>query len=234
VQQPDLSIIIPCFNESNRIGVMVNALKIFQQQWQGSFEVIVVDDGSTDDTYTRLTEAQKLISLQIIRQENTGKGGALKCGVLASQGEIILTLDADMATEPTELIDWLSGRKWKQNEIWIGSRELNRNQVEDKPHREFIGHMFNRIIRYLTGLKIHDTQCGFKLYHSFIAKKIFGDLQTPGWAHDVELLIRAEQLGYALIEMPVHWKAVEGSKIRVVRDSWKMFWEVVRISKMLN
>jgi dolichyl-phosphate beta-glucosyltransferase len=99
-------------------------------------------------------------------------------------------------------------------------------------YRKFVGNIFNFIIRNMVGLRISDTQCGFKLYPKEAAKQLFAKLQTMGWAHDVELLKRANLLGYAIIEMPITWNAIEGSKINVLSDSWNMFWEVVKIRGM--
>lgn len=207
----------------------------FLQQWQGSFECIIVDDGSTDSSDLAIKNHPHfpLLSshIQILTQANQGKGAALKTGIQQAQGDFILTLDADMATEPTELIQWLKMRQtFYTKEILIGSRELKNSDVQDLGYRKIVGNIFNAIIRLFTGLPFRDTQCGFKLYPAAAAKALFDKLQTPGWSHDVEILKRANRLGYAIVEMPVHWKAIEGSKIRVVQDGFKMLFEVIRIS----
>ena len=226
---PFISLVIPCFNEEKRVNAMLLALEQFQKRWPHSLEIIVVDDGSTDKSISLLETQAGNLPLQLLTQHNTGKGGALQRGVAAARGEYILTLDADMATPPEELLTWMELRSWDKQTILIGSREINRTKVKDKPLREFIGRLFNQIIRLLTGLAIRDTQCGFKLYPRAIGQELFHALQTLGWAHDVELLVRAKKKNISVVEMPVQWKAVEGSKIRVLRDSWTMFWEVVRI-----
>lgn len=236
MHQPFVSLVIPCYNERDRVQLMMEALHDFIQQWQGPCEVIIVDDGSVDGTEEVIRSNPLFNSdhMQFIRQNNTGKGGALKLGVSRAQGDYILTLDADMAASPLELIAWLKEKSaFNKNEILIGSREKNKLNVQDKAHRKFIGHVFNRLIRTMTGLTQLDTQCGFKLYANEVAQQLFKPLQTLGWAHDVELLCRAQHLGYSIIEMPITWKAVEGSKIRIVRDSWRMFWELVRIRNMV-
>jgi dolichyl-phosphate beta-glucosyltransferase len=234
VQFPFLSVVIPCFNESERIDLMMSTLHQFLPQWEGRLEVILVNDGSTDNTSLKIKEhpfySEK--KFRLFEQENTGKGGALQLGVLNSSGEFILTLDADMATSPDELLHWIKDRgEFREDEILIGSREKNQTIVRDKPHRKFIGHCFNFLIRRITGLQISDTQCGFKLYPGVLGRELFQQLQTPGWAHDVEILVRASKRKIPIIEMPLHWQAMEGSKIRVLRDSWAMFWEVVRIRR---
>lgn len=238
MQFPSISLVIPCYNESARIDLMLNGIRNFANVWKGDFEIIIVDDGSTDGTdiilqanpyYFDLIKEKKLFFLQ---QKNTGKGGALKLGVSAATKDFILTLDADMATSPTELLQWLEMRKnFNDKEILIASRELKNSTVKDSIKRKIIGNIFNFIIRKAVKLNITDTQCGFKLYPKEAAKKLFSDLQTMGWAHDVEILAKANKMSYTIIEMPVTWNAVEGSKINVLSDGWKMFWEVIKISR---
>lgn len=238
MQYPSISLIIPCYNESLRIDLLVAGLKAFTDLWTADYELIIVDDGSTDGTDVVLQAnpyfvemlAQKKMTL--LRQENTGKGGALKRGVAYASKDFILTLDADMATSPLELLHWLTMRKtFSEHEILIASRELKNSKVADSFKRKFVGNVFNFIIQKTVKLAISDTQCGFKLYPAKVAKSLFNALVTLGWAHDVELLLRAHQEGLAIVEMPVTWNAIEGSKIDVLRDSWKMFWEVMKMRK---
>lgn len=234
MQYPLVSLVIPCYNEKDRVDRMFHELDIFLKAWQSRVEILIVDDGSTDGTSDAICKHKqfKPDCMQLIQQANTGKGGALKLGVQRASGEFILTLDADMATSPMELFEWLSLKKqFSKNELWIGSREINKTIVHDKKYREFIGHVFNAVIRWLSKLNIKDTQCGFKLYPAHVGKELFNELKTLGWAHDVEILVSARKKKIPVIEMPVRWEAVDGSKIRIVQDSWNMFWEVVRIGR---
>jgi len=234
---PFISLVIPCYNESARIGLLFDGIAEFAQQWPGRFECILVDDGSTDQT-ALLIQAHPFFlahqeDIKLLQQANTGKGGALQNGVLAARGEHVLTLDADMAARPVELLNWLEKRRqFYPREILIGSRELQQSKVADLGYRKLVGNIFNILIRLITGLKIQDTQCGFKLYGREAAHALFGALQTKGWAHDVEILKRANRQGLAIVEMPLTWRAIEGSKIRVLSDSWTMFWDVVRIARL--
>ena len=234
---PAISLVIPCFNEAERLAGMVQALVEFTQKWPAETEIIIVDDGSTDDWEVKLQAFPAMATIrehvQILRQANTGKGGALKYGVSVAKHPFILTLDADMAASPLDLFRWIDLRHgFSTKEILIGSRELPGSKVIDSPKRRFVGRVFNRIIRIITGLPYRDTQCGFKLYPASAAKSIFAALQTPGWAHDVEILLRANRAGYAVVQMPLTWKAVDGSKIDVQRDSLRMLKELIRIKKM--
>jgi dolichyl-phosphate beta-glucosyltransferase len=235
-----LSIIIPCYNESERIHLTMASLMMFDAAWKDSYEVIIVDDGSKDDMLEKINfmlahEYSSLSNkIKIISQSNTGKGGALKNGVKNSSGKYFLTLDADMSAEPTELLEWLKidNHIFLKNEIFIGDRTHPKTKIQALQFRKFSGTIFNLFIKFYTPLKINDTQCGFKLYPSVIGKKIFSALQTNGWAHDVELLCRASKENIKINSMPLSWKNVEQSKVNVWKDSWKMMSEVIRIRQI--
>lgn len=234
---PYVSLVIPCYNEGARLGRLWQGLTAFAAQWPGRFEVVIVDDGSTEGDLKDIEHmpgyAAMADKIQLIRQANTGKGGALKTGVMAAQGDYILTLDADMATEPIELVRWWEQRAgFFEREIFIGSREMPQSDVTDSYMRRVVGRIFNGLIRIMTGLPYRDTQCGFKLYPRTIALDLFSALRTMGWAHDVELLLRANRMGVAVVQMPIVWNAIPGSKISVMRDSVLMFKELLRIVLM--
>lgn len=240
-----LSLVIPCYNEKERVSKLIKTLADFETQWGGPLDIILVDDGSTDGTADR---AAKLLdktfsnkdSYQIISlDKNEGKGGALKTGVEAASGDFILTLDADMATPPHELLNWLElqpSNEFSSQEILIGSREHKDSTVQGTFIRRLAGLIFNFIIQVLTNLNLRDTQCGFKLYPQNIGKELFSQLRVKGWAHDVELLSKAKQKGYQISSMPVKWDHQEGSKISLVKDSFAMFGQAIRIgfSQFIN
>ena len=230
-----LTIVIPCYNEAARIDLLYEGMAAFLAACEGTVTLIIVDDGSTDDTgyllaRHRVYDTYKHL-IRLLTQPNKGKGAALQQGVQAATGEYVLTLDADMATSPLDLLDWLHswGGTIAPGTVFIGSREHPRSVLKHAGNRKFIGHVFNRIIRLLTPLQLNDTQCGFKLYPALAAKKHFHTLQTPGWAHDVELLYKMQEDGLRIVEMPITWSAVPGSKIRVLRDGWRMLVETIHI-----
>jgi glycosyltransferase involved in cell wall biosynthesis len=236
---PRLSLIIPCYNEATRVDLMYSGLAAFIKEWNTFLEIIIVDDGSSDSTAEVLQHHPVYLAhadcIRILHQENTGKGGALKYGCLLAKGDFVLTLDADMATHPKELLNWLATENnFNAHTIYIGSREHVQSTIFQRSNRKTVGHIFNYIVKLLTPLSIKDTQCGFKLYPVKWASTIFKDLQTNGWAHDVEILYKAHLFGLQIKEMPIEWHAIEGSKINVFTDGAKMFFEVLRISTQIK
>lgn len=236
-----ISLVIPCYNESDRIGLLYSGIKEFIAAWPAKTEVIIINDGSRDNTQELLREHQVYKEhqnvIKIYNQENTGKGGALKHGVLKAEGKIILTLDADMAARPVELLKWTERLQngFEENVIYIGSREHRDSEIiNERFKRKLAGNIFNLIVRSVTPLKVKDSQCGFKLYDSTVAHQLFGELQTMGWAHDVELLYRAHSRKIDVTEMPLKWQAMEGSKIRLLRDSINMLREILKISRLVK
>jgi glycosyltransferase involved in cell wall biosynthesis/tetratricopeptide (TPR) repeat protein len=235
-----LSLVIPCYNESARVDIMLEGIADFEEKWKGNYEVIVVDDGSKDDTVQKINQAvatryaylkDKLTVEQVI--PNGGKGGALKRGVGIAKGDYILTLDADMSTRPSDLIQWEKKEKMLfsgERAVYIGSRKHEEGNVKALKKRKVIGGVFNSIVQICTTLQLRDTQCGFKLYPKEVAKFLFGNMQSTGWEHDVELLYQADLNDIRIVEMPVNWENMPDSKVNMIRDSIKMFFGVLGIS----
>src|SRR5690606_15152391 len=180
-----ISLVIPCYNESGRVGLLYSGIKEFMAVWPGKMEIIIVNDGSRDNTLQLLQEHETYRSntdlIEIFSQENTGKGGALKHGVLKAKGDFILTLDADMAAYPAELLKWVDRleKGFEQNVIYIGSREHKESEIINESFkRKLAGNIFNLIVRSVTPLKVKDSQCGFKLYSSKVATTLFTELET--------------------------------------------------------
>lgn len=234
-----LSIVIPLYNEQERFHLLQLAIERFQQNWNGAVEFIYVNDGSTDNTLellqqTYVNQSNELHQHIIVDQaENRGKGYALKSGVEQATGDHILTLDADMAAHPNELSNWLKDLElelFPDDIILIGSREHSRSTIQsDGNQRRLLGRAFNYYVQTLSGLPIHDTQCGFKLFPSNIAKWLFGQLQETGWAHDIEILHLAKLYNISIREMPLRWKEVDVSKVSVWSDGFKMGLSSIKI-----
>ncbi len=232
-----MSLVIPCYNERNRLNLLIKGLEEFYAEWKQTFEIIVVDDGSKDGTAVYLSELleQKFPNFlfRVIRlPQNQGKGSALQKGVKAARGQFILTLDADMAAHPLQLKRWLAslGQTFSENEILIASRNHKDSNINAKAHRKITGSMFNQLVKSVTPIQEADTQCGFKLYPSKIGKLLFDDLQIKGWAHDIEILYKAHAIGIPVRSMPIKWQHVEDEKIAVVKDGVKMALHTIKLS----
>jgi dolichyl-phosphate beta-glucosyltransferase len=247
-----LSLVIPHYNEEDRLSLMEDGLVEFAKA-AGDLhvETILVDDGSRDKTLSGLKKIGEDFSRKhnvtpanfnlrtIALKQNSGKGAALQRGVAEAQGSRILTLDADMATRPIEILNWQTDghvdlKSEPDNQVLIGSREHKDSDVTDKGTRRIMGRVFNRITRILSGLPFHDTQCGFKLYTTSLAKEAFSKLFHLGWAHDVEILMRLQQKSVKIHSLPINWTAIEGSKINPVSDAWKMFCALLEIRAALK
>lgn len=234
-----VSLVIPCYNETQRIGFLKEALQHFTNQWMHRYEIIIIDDGSTDGTAEAIVEDDFFKTLMVDNKlllhqlpKNAGKGAALKAGVELASGDHILTLDTDMSTNPLEIQKWLKSSKGKfaDDEVLIADRTHPDSELEESAFRQWVGYVFNFFVRMLTALRLKDTQCGYKLYPAKVAKKAFGEMSVKGWAHDVEVLYRAVLEGIKIRPMPVKWTAKEGSKINVAKDAFGMFFQVLWIA----
>jgi dolichyl-phosphate beta-glucosyltransferase len=226
-EPPELSVIIPAFNERQRLPAFLDHVLEFLHARGGRWEVIVVDDGSGDGT----AQAAERAGVRVISHPaNRGKGAAVRTGMAAACGVRRLFADADGATQMEELAA-LEAAVAGGAEIAIGSREGGGKQVQVGAMRRFLGRWFNRAIRMGSVSGIRDTQCGFKLFASERAIGLFDLLKEDGYAFDVELVFLAQQLGIALAEVPVNWTEQPGSKVRVWRDGMRMLKAVRRIRR---
>jgi glycosyltransferase involved in cell wall biosynthesis len=224
---PRLSLVVPAYNEAERLSRSIP--RLLEVIPFDETEVIIVDDGSTDSTSeVALLHLAGLPRSSVIRlPHNCGKGAAVRAGVVEARGEIIAYMDADMATEPGDLallIDAL-----RDSPVAIGSRTLESSVVQDKSGlRNFMTRTFGLVVSSAVDLPMRDTQCGFKAFHGSVAKLLFHGAQVDSFAFDIEVLARASRLGLETAEVPVRWTDMAGSKVRVVRDSVKMVFDVGR------
>jgi dolichyl-phosphate beta-glucosyltransferase len=229
---PDLSIVIPAYNEEFRIVATVRDIVEYCRAGTRCFEVILVDDGSQDGT-TRVSRllAEELREVRLIRlAANHGKGYAVRTGVINAVGRTILFADADGAT-PISEIERLENALDGGADVAVGSRALRASgiQVEAKLYRHLIGRTFHFLVEWLADCRVKDTQCGFKLFQSPAAHDLFSRMRMHGFSFDVEVLMMARQRGYRVAEVPVNWTHQPGSKIRLTRDSVRMACDLLRI-----
>ena len=232
MSKPYLSIVIPAYNEANRLPETLKKVRVFLENQTYTSEVYVVNDGSSDETAAVVSElikdwpTAKLISYD----QNRGKGYAVKTGMLAAQGQWRLLMDADGSTDVSEVDKLL---KYIQNyEVIIGSRYLNKNSIKIKQPliRRIVSRLGYIVVRVVLGIKIVDTQCGFKLFSDEATKKIFSLQTIERWSFDVEILAIALKLGYQIKEVPVDWFDAEGSLVKktAIFKTLKEIWQIKR------
>jgi glycosyltransferase involved in cell wall biosynthesis len=228
---PKVSIVVPAFNEAVRIGDSVRKIEAFLAQLPFDSEVLIVDDGSSDET-SSIVKGLGFARLRLIRNEkNHGKGFAVRMGTFLASGEYVLFSDADLSAPIDELEKLLYAAETQGADVVIGSRAVDRSliAIHQSRVREVGGILFNRMVRLFLGLDIHDTQCGFKLFKREKIRPVFEKLTIWGFGFDPELLFLASRAGLKIKEVPVRWSHAEGSKIRFLRDGVRMFTDLVQI-----
>ncbi|MFT3891779.1 MAG: glycosyltransferase family 2 protein [Anaerolineales bacterium] len=225
-----LSIVIPAHNEEARLPGTLEQIFAFLKERSLSAEVLVVENGSSDRTFEIAQEfARQHPNLHVIQNDWRGKGLAIQRGVKEAQGEYVFLCDADLSM-PIEEISKFIPPQLQNVDIAIGSREAPGAVRYNEPqYRHFTGRVFNTLIRYLVLPGLQDTQCGFKCIRAEVARDIFRYQTLTGWAFDVELLFIARRHGYSIIEIPIDWYYNADSKISVLRDSLRMFLDLLAI-----
>ena len=228
----DISIVIPAYNEKKCIGNTLEKIESYFKRKNLNFEIIVVDDGSKDNTEKVVRKFMKIYpEIRLIKHsKNKGKGGAVKTGVLASKGDLILFSDADLST-PIEEFEKLKKAIDQGYDIAIGSRGVKGAKVEVKQNliRRLIGIAGSYLIRSIVTNKFKDTQCGFKMFKKDCGKKLFENLKINGFAFDIEILYKAIKKNYNVKEVPVVWRNSPESKVNIIKDPLKVLIDLLRI-----
>jgi len=230
--RPFLSVVVPAFDEEQRLPSTLARLKEYLGQQRYTWELIVVDDGSLDGTLALARRSLSDGPGRVLRHSrNLGKGAAVRTGMLAARGELCLFSDADLSTPIEELDRLLAPVINETCDVAIGSRGLAESRVEVHQSilRETMGRVFNLIVQALTVPGIRDTQCGFKLFDSQAAEEIFSRQQSNGWAFDVEILMIAREQGLRVREVPVRWRNSPATRVSLLRDSVGMLLEVLKL-----
>jgi glycosyltransferase involved in cell wall biosynthesis len=234
---PAISIVIPAYEEEERLSEPLRQIFAFIQAEKLSAEVILVDDGSRDKTAEvaeRVCAEFPEISSKVIRyEENRGKGFAVKTGLLASNADIAIFSDADLSTPIQELEKLVKPIQNGEYDVTFGSRALDRTLIgTHQPwRREQGGKVMNLIIRTISGLKFSDTQCGFKAFNMKKFRPLLERMTIDRFGFDVEFLFVADYHKLRLKEIPVRWNNVEGSKVSVFRDTRRMIGELSQIRR---
>lgn len=229
--QPFLSVVIPAYNEAGRIGPSLEAVRRYAGSAHFTMEIIVVDDGSRDGTPILLSQfLEAWPELSVLRNpSNCGKGSSVRRGALSARGSYILITDADLSTPITEADRLIRIIETSGADVVAGSRALDRSltRIRQPLYREYAGRCFNLLVRMVTGLPIHDTQCGFKLFRNATARRAFELQRVAGFGFDPEVLFLIRRMGGKIVEVPVRWDNNPATRVRFVRDSSRMLAELI-------
>ena len=234
----DISIIVPAYNEEQRLPPTLERLHAFLSTQPMRYEIVVVDDGSKDQTCAVVeAHAERIPNLRLVRQvPNKGKGAAVRLGMLSARGQIRVMCDADCSMPPEQLPRLLAPIIACKAQIAIGSRyaEGAKTDVKQPFYRVLWSRLANKVIQRSLVPGIRDTQCGFKAFTAETARDLFKRAKIDGWAFDLEILALARRRGYEIAEVGVEWKDDNRSRINPLKDMWKVIREALVIRRNLK
>ncbi len=234
IDRPDLSIVLPAYNEEKRLGDSLPRIVEYVSARDWNCEILVVDDGSTDRTSAVAESRLDGATHTILRNDpNRGKGFSVRRGVRAARGRYVLFSDTDLST-PIEEVEKLIAALDAGADVAIGSRALRESRIEKHQpwRREILGKLFNRFLQFLVLRGLHDTQCGFKCFRREVIEPVFSRQTIDGWAFDVEVLFIARRLGYRIAEIPVRWINSDVTKVNPLADGLRMVLDALRVRRM--
>jgi glycosyltransferase involved in cell wall biosynthesis len=228
---PFLSIIIPAHNEESRLPQALGQAFAFLEKQNYDSEVVVVENASSDHTYeTAQRFTREFPRLIVLHEDQPGKGRAVRRGVMEAHGEYRFIADADLSMPVEEINRFLP--PVCSSDIAIASREVTGAiRYHEPAYRHLTGRVYNFLIRSLVLPGLQDTQCGFKCFRAAVAEDIFRYQTLNGWSFDVEILYLARQRGYTITEVGIPWYYNPGSKVNVLHDSWRMFFDLLTIRR---
>jgi len=237
----DLSIVIPAYNEAAKIARDVDAAARFLVDQRLAGEILVVDDGSQDDT-SKVAEAVPVppgVERKVIRYlPHRGKGCAVRTGMTATRGEYVLFADSGLCIPFANALRGLAMIKRGECDIAHGSRKLPESilKVPQPLYRRLLSRLFRTVVFGLMGIprELTDTQCGFKLYRGDVARELYRDCRSDGFMFDIEVLMRARRRGFTVREFPVEWVCDLDSRLRPMRNLYGVLRELVRIKRALR
>lgn len=234
LSKPFLSLIIPAYNEEQRLPNTLEQVLSFLQSQSYQSEILVIENASQDDTFkvAKIFADQNhhdSLPIKVVQEPTRGKGSAVKRGMFLARGDYRFMCDADLSM-PIEEINHFFPPATDEIDITIASREATEAVRHNEPtYRHLVGRVFNTLIRLLALPELNDTQCGFKCFRAQVAEDLFSDLTIAGWSFDVEILYLAQKRGYKIKEIPIHWYYNPDSHISIAKDSIRMALDIFKI-----
>jgi dolichyl-phosphate beta-glucosyltransferase len=231
---PRVSVIVPVYNEALRLPASLRTMEAYFSGVAFTYEVLIVVEHSTDGTLELAAQATATqANFQVMdNQVHRGKGFAVRSGILGARGEFVFYMDADLSTPLDEITKFLSYfESHPEVHVLLGNRQHTDSHIDRRQSvlRQNMGQLFNRVIRSLAPVDVRDTQCGFKAFRQPAAREIFSRQTIDGFAFDVEVLLLARALGYAVKDLPVRWENSPESKVHIIRDSLRMMRDTLTV-----
>ena len=227
----EISVVFPAYNEADALETAVEKVTKALNEFARSYEIIIAEDGSTDGT-DKLADALAMkysFIKHIHGEKRLGRGTALKNAFKKSSGEVLVYMDLDLATDLKHLKPLVDAIEYEGYDFAIGSRMLSESKVERSRTRQIASKSYNFLVRAMLGSKVKDHQCGFKAFRREALMQLLDEVTARHWFWDTELLVRAFRKGYTIKEIPVEWKGGRETKVRLLKDSFSMAGQVIKL-----
>jgi glycosyltransferase AglD len=226
-----VSLVLPAYNGADYLYSAVDKTIQALNQFADSYEIIIAEDGSTDDTSKRATElSQKYPCVKHLhRDQRLGRGTALDNAFKHSIGEVLVYMDLDLATDLNYLEPLIQSITTEGYDFSTGSRMLKESRAQRTFSRNVSSKTYNFLVRHLLGSKLKDHQCGFKAFKRTSLLSLLDKVEATHWFWDTEIMVRGHQLKYKIKEIPVEWRSGKDTKVNIVKDSWNMFWQIISL-----
>jgi glycosyltransferase involved in cell wall biosynthesis len=226
-----ISVVLPAHNEADTLEPAVTKIIKVLDEYAESYEILIAEDGSTDGTDKKADELSKRLPVvrHIHSEVRLGRGKALKNAFQQSDGEILIYMDVDLATDVRQLKELIKSVDENEYDFATGSRLLHESNVERSGTRNLASKTYNFMVQAVLGSKIKDHQCGFKAFRRKPLIELLDEVDASHWFWDTEILVRAHRKGYRIKEIPVLWKSGRETKVRLFRDSFYMGWQILSL-----
>jgi glycosyltransferase involved in cell wall biosynthesis len=227
----EVSMVLPAYNEANKLEIAVEKVMEALEEFADSYEIIIAEDGSTDGTdkvAAALSERYPLVK-HLHGEKRLGRGAALKNAFKKSSGKILVYMDVDLATDIGQLKSLVRAIEEEGCDFAIGSRMLSESKVERSRTRQITSKSYNFLVRAMLGSNVKDHQCGFKAFRREPLMQLLDEVTASHWFWDTEIIVRAFRKGYKIKEIPVEWKGGRETKVKLLKDSFNMTGQVIKL-----